>query len=308
MPRTLCLHHVMCYSRGGTLGPPGSYPALLAFGDSILDTGNNNLLKTLSKCNYPPYGRDFPGGILTGGFGNGKVFSDLIAEHLGIKAIQPAFLDPNLEDDDLVTGVCFASGGSGLDQQTANLQNVLSIAAQFNLFKQYVRKLEASVGMEKAQGTVFQSLYLVSSGNNDIAITYFSILRSDINAYTIQLVQSASAFVQEMYGLGARKFAFLTTLPLGCLSAARITTGGLNNNLSGANIELLDVYNPLLELIQNPNKYGFIDSTHGCCASGTFKCDYMDPLTCPDTSTHVFWDVAHPSEKAYRTIISQLLG
>ncbi|KAK8580808.1 hypothetical protein V6N12_071060 [Hibiscus sabdariffa] len=275
-----CVILALYSTRGGALGPPGSYPALLAFGDSILDTGNNNLLETLSKCNYPPYGRDFPGGIPTGRFGNGKVFSDLIAEHLGIKAILPAFLDPNLKDDDLVTGVCFASGGSGLDQQTANLQNVLSITAQFNLFKQYVGKLEASVGTEKARGIISQSLYLVSSGNNDIAITYFSFLRSDINAYTTQLVQSASAFIQEMYGLGARKFAFLTTLPLGCLPAARITTGGLfcfemanqaaalfnsklndeitnlNNNLSGANIVLLDVYNPLLELIQNPNKYG----------------------------------------------------
>lgn len=52
--------------------------ALFAFGDSILDTGNNNLLLTLTKVNFFPYGRDFIGGRPTGRFGNGRVFSDMI--------------------------------------------------------------------------------------------------------------------------------------------------------------------------------------------------------------------------------------
>lgn len=52
--------------------------AVFAFGDSILDTGNNNNLRTLSKCNFFPYGRNFVGGKATGRFGNGRVFSDMI--------------------------------------------------------------------------------------------------------------------------------------------------------------------------------------------------------------------------------------
>ena len=56
--------------------------ALFAFGDSILDTGNNNNLTTLSKCNYFPYGRNFVGGKATGRFGNGRVFSDLIGIYI----------------------------------------------------------------------------------------------------------------------------------------------------------------------------------------------------------------------------------
>lgn len=57
-----------------------AYPAVFAFGDSIFDTGNNNNLATLSKCNNPPYGRDFYGGQATGRFGNGRVLSDLISK------------------------------------------------------------------------------------------------------------------------------------------------------------------------------------------------------------------------------------
>lgn len=41
------------------------------------------------------------------------------AEGLGLKNILPAYRDPYLSDNDLTTGVCFASGGSGLDAITA---------------------------------------------------------------------------------------------------------------------------------------------------------------------------------------------
>lgn len=53
-------------------------PAVFAFGDSIVDQGNNNDLKTLVKCNFPPYGKEFKGGIPTGRFSNAKTPPDLI--------------------------------------------------------------------------------------------------------------------------------------------------------------------------------------------------------------------------------------
>lgn len=56
----------------------GAFPAVLAFGDSILDTGNNNFRMTMSRSNFLPYGRDFPYHMPTGRFGNGKVLSDLV--------------------------------------------------------------------------------------------------------------------------------------------------------------------------------------------------------------------------------------
>lgn len=61
------------------LPPNATIPAVLMFGDSIVDTGNNNVnLKTPARCNFPPYGREFEGGISTGRYSNGKVPSDLI--------------------------------------------------------------------------------------------------------------------------------------------------------------------------------------------------------------------------------------
>lgn len=53
-------------------------PAVIVFGDSIVDAGNNNDLKTVIRCNFLPYGQDFNGGVPTGRFCNGKIPSDLI--------------------------------------------------------------------------------------------------------------------------------------------------------------------------------------------------------------------------------------
>ncbi|KAF8007248.1 hypothetical protein BT93_K1293 [Corymbia citriodora subsp. variegata] len=304
------------------------YPALFAFGDSILDTGNNNNLRTQSKCNYQPYGKDFPGAIPTGRFGNGKVLSDLITEGLGIKDLLPAYLDPNLQNVDLPTGVCFASGGSGLDPQTAGAQGVLAMEDQLKHFNEYVGKLNAIVGAENATAILNNSLYLMSAGNNDIATTYLSsrLRPMPFPAYADFLVNSTSTFIRNLYALGARKFALLSTLPLGCLPSGRTSAGSvaclelanqdaqlfngklssmsssLSSKLADSQIAYIDVYDPLLNLIQNPNKFGFRVPNEGCCSVLTLLCNPMNPLTCPNIPDYVFWDAAHPSEKAYRVL------
>lgn len=53
--------------------------AVYAFGDSIVDQGNNNnIVTTPVKCNFPPYGKDFMGGMPTGRFSNAKTPPDMI--------------------------------------------------------------------------------------------------------------------------------------------------------------------------------------------------------------------------------------
>ena len=64
--------------RANGTGP--AFPAVFAFGDSILDTGNNNQLLSIAKSNFPPYGKDFIGHQPTGRFSNGKVPSDFLGD------------------------------------------------------------------------------------------------------------------------------------------------------------------------------------------------------------------------------------
>lgn len=55
------------------------------------------------------------------------VFFLFVAEELGIKSVVPAYLDPSLKTEDLLTGVSFASGGSGYDPLTPRLVVILYI-------------------------------------------------------------------------------------------------------------------------------------------------------------------------------------
>lgn len=55
-------------------------PALVVFGDSTVDCGNNNYLKTIVKSNFMPYGIDFPNGQPTGRFCDGLLVTDYICK------------------------------------------------------------------------------------------------------------------------------------------------------------------------------------------------------------------------------------
>ena len=125
------------------------FPAIFYFGDSVLDTGNNNRLPTVALANHVPYGRDFPGKKPTGRFSNGRLVPDLLNQRLQLKEFSPPYLDSKLSNNDIMTGVNFASAGSGFDDQTSQLANSLPMfeaVKQVNLFKDYLLRLRNIVG------------------------------------------------------------------------------------------------------------------------------------------------------------------
>ncbi|KAK3224367.1 hypothetical protein Dsin_011392 [Dipteronia sinensis] len=325
------------------LGSSRSVPAMFVFGDSIVDPGNNNHIKTLVKCNFPPYGRDFKGGKPTGRFSNGFVPSDLLAQGFGVKEIVPAYLDPNLQTQDLITGVSFASGANGYDPLTSKIASVISMTEQLDLFKQSLTKIKAAVGEEQTANILSKSIFIVCSGSDDIANTYFSTpfrrLHYDINSYTDLMSNAASSFLQELYGVGARRIAVMSAPPIGCVPSQRTISGGifrdcsepanhaarlfncklssvigsLSQKFPDSKIVFVDVYNPLLSLIQNPTKYGFEVATKGCCGTGNIEVSILctqlsDSKTCKDDTKYIFWDSYHPTEAAYKVLVTEVLN
>ncbi|KAK1588754.1 hypothetical protein Q3G72_026687 [Acer saccharum] len=273
-----------------------SVPAIFVFGDSIVDPGNNNHIKTLVKCNFPPYGRDFKGGNPTGRCSNGFVPSDLLAEGFGVKEIVPAYLDPNLQPQDLITGVSFASGASGYDPLTSKITSTISMTEQLDLFKQSLTKIKAAVGEEQTAYILSKSIFLVCSGSDDIANTYYGTpfrwLDYDINSYTDLMSDAASSFLQELYGVGARRIAV---------------------KFPDSKIVFLDAYTPLLSLFQNPANYGFEVGTKGCCGTGNIEVSLLctqlsNSKTCKDDTKYIFWDSYHPTEAAYKVLVTELLS
>ncbi|KAJ8764249.1 hypothetical protein K2173_005989 [Erythroxylum novogranatense] len=318
----------------------GKFPAFFVFGDSIVDPGNNNYIETIARCNFRPYGRDFLEGKPTGRFSNGRIPSDLIAEELGIKKLVPAYLDQSLQVQDLLTGVSFASGAAGYDPLTSQTASVVSLRGQVDLFRDYVQKIMAAVGEERADSIVSQSFYFVCIGSDDIANTYpFRKAQYDIDSYTDLMVIYASSFYKELYGVGARKIAILGLPPIGCVPSQRTLSGGierecsdfsnhgavlfnskisstidhLNKELPDVRMVYGDVYNPLLSLIKTPAQYGFVEATKGCCGTGNIEvsilCNHLsDATTCKDASKYIFWDSYHPTEKAYQVLVPIVLG
>ncbi|KAL0878129.1 hypothetical protein Bca101_027835 [Brassica carinata] len=312
-----------------TVAASGSFPALLAFGDSILDTGNNNFLMTFMRANIWPYGRSYTMKIPTGRFGNGRVFSDIIAEGLGIKKTLPAARKLFIAPSDLKTGVCFASGGAGVDPVTSRLLRVLKPSDQISDYKKYIMKLKM-VAPTQASSIIANAVYLVSQGNNDLGISFFmtrsAFMRGYVtsSSYTTKLTSWNKKFMKQIYDQGARKFAVMGVIPFGCLPMTRIfgrcnTFGNIlaemyNRKLKngvktwpseagfrGAKFVYVDMYSTLLDVIKNYRKYGFSNANNGCCCMPTAI------IPCINPHSHVFYDFVHPSEKAYKTISKRLV-
>ncbi|KAM5565191.1 GDSL esterase/lipase [Rosa sericea] len=316
-------------------------PAVFMFGDSIVDTGNNNNLTTIIKSNFPPYGRDFPGGVPTGRFSNGKVASDFVVEELGVKEYLPAYLDPDLQETDLLTGVNFASSGSGYDPLTSTIMNAMPLSKQLDMLKECIERLNKYVGEEKANSIISNSFFMVETGSDDLVNTYYRtptrFFQYDIYAYTDLLLTEASAFVQKLYELGARRIGIISLPPVGCIPSQRTLAGGTErrcvekyneaaelfntklsamadfqtNNLPDARVVFMDAYNPFLHILQHIHKYGFEVVDKGCCGTGMieviFLCNRWAPNTCTNVSKYVFWDSYHPTEKAYQIHTHQVL-
>ncbi|KAL4645514.1 hypothetical protein ACB092_02G240100 [Castanea dentata] len=298
----------------------GQVPAVFVFGDSIVDTGNNNHINTLIKCNFPPYGKDFQGGIPTGRFSNGRVPSDFIAEELGLKELLPAYLDSNLQLQDLLSG------------------SALSLSDQLEMFKNYIKKIKAVAGEDRVASILSKGIYMLSIGTDDMANTYFvRMFQYDINSYTDLMLNSSLSFLQELYALGARRIGVLSIPAIGCLPVQRTLRGGLqrscsvslnqaailfnsklssqldnlNKKLPAAKLVYMDMYYRLLNLIQHPTEHGFEVVDNGCCGTGDFEAGFLfcayNPNTCKDDTKYIFWDSYHPTEQAYALLTSQMI-
>ncbi|XP_010266838.1 PREDICTED: GDSL esterase/lipase EXL3-like [Nelumbo nucifera] len=322
--------------QGDVVSPNVTFPAVFVFGDSIVDTGNNNYLVSVAKSNFPPYGRDFPERKATGRFCNGRVPSDFLAENLGVKNLLPPYLDPNLQIEDLLTGVNFASAGGAFDIVTPAVLSAIPLSDQLKMFKEYIEKVEAAVGEEKTAALISESMYMLCAGSNDLAGYFITTARQftyDITEYTTLMVQLASTFIQELHALGVRNIGIVNTPPVGCVPFQRTIGGGvdrgcseklnvgaklfnaklsselesLQNKLPTATLVLLEVYHPLLDIIQRPHVYGFEEVMRGCCGTGNVElsilCNDLTPFTCSDVSNYVFWDSYHPTEKAYKILM-----
>ncbi|MCL7051290.1 hypothetical protein MKW94_029721 [Papaver nudicaule] len=323
----------------------GQVPAVIVFGDSLVDVGNNNHLElSILKSNYPYNGIDYANHKPTGRYSNGKNAADFFAENLGL-ATSPPYLSirraPNKVDVLLNQGgINFASGGAGILNETNKLfKQSISLNEQIAYFKTVHGELMQQLGTVQAQTYLAKSVFLITIGSNDILDKFqglgVSILRTEPagDQFINSLVVIMRSKLKTIYHLGARKFAVVGLGLIGCCPKLRSDnhTGECNEQanywsvkynravksllqelkeeLTDIHYSLLNTYDIMVDFLQQPALYGFTETESACCGGGEFRAQIpcIAPLAvcCRNRRNHIFWDLYHPTEAASRHIINE---
>ncbi|GAB4841290.1 hypothetical protein Ancab_022022 [Ancistrocladus abbreviatus] len=314
--------------------------AFFVFGDSLVDSGNNNYLVTTARADSPPYGIDYPTHRPTGRFSNGLNIPDLISEQLGAESTLP-YLNPQLTGEKLLVGANFASAGIGVLNDTGlQFLNTIKIFEQFQLFEQYQRRLSALIGKDAAVRRVNEALYLIVLGGNDFVNNYYlpySARRRQLSlpAFAHLVITEYRKILTRLYELGARRVMVTGTGPLGCVPA-ELATSSRNGECAPEPQRAADIFNPMLiqmlqdlnsefradvfiasntghrqnDFINNPEAFGFVTSKVACCGQGAYNgvglCNAASSL-CPNRDQYAFWDAFHPTEKANHLIVQTMM-
>ncbi|KAL5989928.1 hypothetical protein ACLOJK_010823 [Asimina triloba] len=242
--------------------------ALFVFGDSLVDPGNNNNLITMAKGNFHPNGIDFPAGP-TRRFSNGAAVADYLGDFIGLPdAVRYADLGEQ--------GVNYASGGAGI------LSDTLTILVGVD------HKLQhgGEVGDFLAK-----SLFFICIGSDDYLNNYLltpitsTQLKYTPSEFHEVVIQKFREQLERLYDTGGRKFLIPGLGHIGCIpfqivhhsssrnssgcvessneialqydAKLRTMVGELNDNLPASYFPYCDTYSPFLDVVQNPNRYGY---------------------------------------------------
>ncbi|KAI3980323.1 hypothetical protein MKX01_001394 [Papaver californicum] len=310
-------------------------PAVYVFGDSLVDSGNNNYLKTLAKVSYTPYGVDFPNGAATGRFTNGFTVVDFLAKWLGLPYVPPYMSLSEVERSETTTGINYASGAAGILPESGTATgDILSLEEQVNYFNQTVKRdLPKSFStQEEIFSYLAKSIFVVSIGSNDYINNYLQPANyNSSKTYTPQqygalLISTLKQHLMSLYNLGARKFVVFELGPIGCLPAiinavnpkpitpclesvnllVKIFNFGipsmiheLTSTLEGSTFVYGDIFDKSHQQNQSPLTYGFSGGNTPCCVvggNGTTIC-LPNQIPCKNRNTHLYWDAFHPVQR-----------
>ncbi|XP_008798605.2 GDSL esterase/lipase At1g29670-like [Phoenix dactylifera] len=273
---------------------------MFVFGSSLVDNGNNNFLRnSTARADYPPYGIDFPLGP-SGRFSNGRNPIDVLGELLKLPSLIPPFADPRTRGPRIANGVNYASGGSGILDQTGSITGeVMSLSQQVRDFKtrtlpDFAAQLELSGHRGAYKHYLSKYLFVVGTGGNDYLLNYFipgEKKRPALRQFTKALISTLSGQLKMLYDLGARKFLLFSIQTMGCVpvvrSNSRITNGScveamnkaallFNRHLKslvhstktqmpGSKMVYINSYKIIRDIIIDPNQNGFSDTRKACC-------------------------------------------
>nr|POF21272.1 gdsl esterase/lipase [Quercus suber] len=139
--------------------------------------------------------------------------------------------------------------------------------------------------------------------------------------------------LKRLYSFGARKFVIVGIGTIGCCPARRTETKNekcreeinfwsikyniglismlqeLKSDLKDIHYSYFDTYKVLLDFIQRPATYGFVEVKAACCGLGTLNAEiFCLPIAayCSNRSDYIFFDRVHPTEAAHRIFVNHI--
>ena len=273
----------------GTPGAGAPFTGIVAFGDSLTDTGN---AYAFTYGAYPPepyYSQ--------GRFSNGKVWIEYLAKSMHLA---PRFLEN------------YAVGGAMTGDQNGSVPGLPGLEQQLQAF-------ENGLGGKKADK---RALYVVWIGANDLLLPLLDEelsleekFQQASNAVPTAIYNTIGA-VQRLHDAGARRIMVVNLPDLGLTPSGNTTplssyyltflsnsyNAALESELSdlednGIETVRVDSAGILQKVVSDPPRFGFsnvVDQFLGTC--------FGDP-SC-DPSDYLFWDSVHPTTDGHRIIAS----
>lgn len=295
----ICLVGVLaaCGGDSGDAGGSGDgsavAPKLYIFGDSLSDTGN--LGRPLSL------GDDLPSPFFNNRISNGPVIVDHVATSLGLTLESSNYLS----SQERGTNYAIAGAQAYADGLEIDLAaQVLSFAAKND-------------GDADAN-----NVYLIFIGGNDVLDAVGA--GAQANANLDRAASEVGDAVRDLAILGARRFFVLTVPDIGKTpkliqenvdidpgrtarateltqyfnAGVRAEVNGLR--LFGVNINVIDIYSIVNDLITNATAQGYTNTTQACYVTDEFR--FSDSCQASDFDSYVFFDQIHPTGKTHRLV------
>ena len=281
--------------------------SMYVLGDSLSDQGN--LLAATTALGAPTHqpGLPDPTHYFQGRFSNGANYVDALAAKLGITVLPS-----------LAGGTNFAFGGARTDYNVVEqpFGPFPPDAFPWSL-SQETEAFLAQAGGRQANPT---ALFVVFSGSNDLAdVLALRLDPATTIAITVEGIRDA---ILAFKSAGARAILVpnapnLGKVPLvtvrGPAAVAFATALSVQYNaaleamletIDGVNIIRFDTFAFLTDVVDNPAKYGFTNSTQPCYSG--FVVPDPTATECADPDAHVFWDGEHPTSKLYAVLADEL--
>uniref|UniRef100_A0A6V7QV10 GDSL esterase/lipase n=1 Tax=Ananas comosus var. bracteatus TaxID=296719 RepID=A0A6V7QV10_ANACO len=259
---------------------------MFAFGDSLIDNGNNNNLPSFAKANYYPYGIDFAAAAPPGG---SPMATPLLMRLLPAK-IQ-------------LHGVNYASPAAGiLDITGRNFVGRIPFNEQIKNFEMTLDRHHRRPGADARRGR-HRALHLLRGMGKEQRLpqqlSHAQLRhRSRYNGeqFAELLVQQFARQLTSLYNLGARNWWCVRGwVAMGCIpsmlardphsrcspdvdrqlillpSTPKVrsrSVNDLNVNLPHAKLIYVDIYAMFTDILTSPASYGFSVTDRACCGIG----------------------------------------